>query len=62
MSIGCFAISCAKVGAIEGDAGQLYLGRSQTVETRPEAELAEIATWQSRTGDHVPPSPTAAIQ
>ncbi|WP_194468743.1 MULTISPECIES: hypothetical protein [unclassified Bradyrhizobium] len=50
------------MGAIEGDAGQLYLGRSQTVETRPEAELAEIATWQSRTGDHVPPSPTAAIQ
>lgn len=35
---------------IEGDAGQLYLGRCRTVETRPEAELAEIATWQSQAG------------
>lgn len=32
---------------IEGDAGQLYLGRCRTVETRPEAELGEIASWQS---------------
>lgn len=32
---------------IAGDAGQLYLGRGQTVETRPEAELAEIARWQA---------------
>ncbi|MDE5442928.1 pyruvate, phosphate dikinase [Bradyrhizobium sp. CSA207] len=33
---------------IEGDAGLLHLGRCQTVETRPEAELAEIAAWQSQ--------------
>lgn len=32
---------------IEGDAGRLFLGRCRTVETRPEAELGEIATWQS---------------
>jgi pyruvate, orthophosphate dikinase len=35
---------------IDGDAGQLYLGRGQTVETRPEAELAEIAKWRSQQG------------
>jgi pyruvate,orthophosphate dikinase len=33
---------------IEGDAGRLYLGRGETVERRPEAELAEIAKWQSQ--------------
>ncbi|MBB4370905.1 pyruvate,orthophosphate dikinase [Bradyrhizobium sp. cir1] len=32
---------------IDGDTGELYLGRCETVETRPEAELAEIAAWQS---------------
>jgi len=32
---------------IDGDTGQLYLGRCQTVETRPETELAEIAKWRS---------------
>jgi pyruvate,orthophosphate dikinase len=41
---------------IAGDAGQLYLGRAQTVETRPEAELAEIAKWQA---DASVPSPPA---
>ncbi|MDA9437229.1 PEP/pyruvate-binding domain-containing protein [Bradyrhizobium sp. CCBAU 51627] len=39
---------------IEGDAGQIYLGRRQTSETRPEAELAEIAAWQSQTCGHRP--------
>ncbi|MCP3463367.1 PEP/pyruvate-binding domain-containing protein [Bradyrhizobium sp. CCGUVB23] len=33
---------------IEGDTGQLYLGRCETVETRPEVELAEIAKWRSQ--------------
>ena len=32
---------------IDGDAGRLYLGRGQTVETRPQAELAEIEGWRS---------------
>ncbi|MCG2625033.1 PEP-utilizing enzyme [Bradyrhizobium sp. WYCCWR 13023] len=36
---------------IEGDAGQIYLGRCQTSETRPEAELAEIVAWQSQSCD-----------
>ena len=36
---------------IEGDAGQIYLGRLETSETRPEAELAEIAAWQSHARD-----------
>ena len=33
---------------IDGDSGNIYLGRRETVVTRPEAELAEIATWRSR--------------
>jgi pyruvate,orthophosphate dikinase len=33
---------------IDGDDGNIYLGRSETVASRPEAELAEIATWRSR--------------
>ena len=37
---------------IDGDSGNIYLGRRETVETRPEAELAEIASWQSRADDH----------
>jgi len=37
---------------IEGDAGELYLGRCETIRTRPEAELAEIAAWQSQAGRH----------
>lgn len=39
---------------IEGDAGALYLGRLEAVVTRPEAELAEVAGWRSKTGgmDH----------
>lgn len=47
---------------IEGDAGQLYLGRCRTVETRPDAELAEIAKWQSQAGDLDPPARAAAAQ
>jgi len=37
---------------IEGDTGELYLGRCETIQTRPEAELAEIAAWQSQAGRH----------
>jgi pyruvate,orthophosphate dikinase len=32
---------------IDGDAGELYPGRCESIATRPEAELAEIARWQS---------------
>ena len=31
---------------IDGDSGNIYLGRCETVVTRPEAELAEIASWR----------------
>lgn len=37
---------------IDGDAGELHLGRCETVETRPEAELAEIAAWHARSAPH----------
>ena len=37
---------------IDGDRGNIYLGRLETVVTRPEAELAEIATWRSQPHDH----------
>jgi pyruvate, orthophosphate dikinase len=37
---------------IDGDSGKIYLGRRETVVTRPEAELAEIATWRSEPHDH----------
>jgi len=37
---------------IDGDTGGLFLGRCETVVTRPEAELAEIARWRSEAGDH----------
>jgi pyruvate,orthophosphate dikinase len=37
---------------IDGDSGNIYLGRRETVVTRPEAELAEIATWRSQAHDH----------
>lgn len=35
---------------IEGDGGKVYLGRKETVATRPEAELAEIAAWRAPDG------------
>ena len=37
---------------IDGDSGNIYLGRRETVVTRPEAELAEIATWRSQAHNH----------
>ena len=33
---------------IDGDTGRLFLGRLATVVTRPEAELAEVASWQAQ--------------
>jgi pyruvate,orthophosphate dikinase len=47
---------------IDGDSGNLYLGRRETVTTRPEQELAEIAAWRSEVHDgvhnhHRPKSP-----
>lgn len=31
---------------IDGDSGKIYLGRLETAVSRPEAELAEVASWQ----------------
>jgi pyruvate, orthophosphate dikinase len=39
---------------IDGDRGNIYLGRRETVVTRPEAELAEVATWRSQLHDRGP--------
>jgi pyruvate, orthophosphate dikinase len=36
---------------VDGDSGNLYLGRRETVATRPEQELAEIANWRSQAHD-----------
>lgn len=35
---------------IDGDGGMVYLGPRETVVTRPEAELAEIASWRTLNG------------
>ncbi|WP_213774163.1 PEP/pyruvate-binding domain-containing protein [Bradyrhizobium sp. dw_78] len=40
---------------IDGDSGNLYLGRRETVVTRPEAALAEVATWRSQAAGHHEP-------
>ncbi len=37
---------------IDGDSGNTYLGRRETIVTRPEAELAEVANWRSQARDH----------
>jgi pyruvate,orthophosphate dikinase len=37
---------------IDGDRGNLYLGRLETVVKRPEAELAEVASWRLRERTH----------
>ncbi len=42
------AISGSDWITIDGDNGNIYLGRRETVETRPETELAEIASWRSQ--------------
>ena len=53
------AISGSEWITIDGDSGNIYLGRRETVVTRPEAELAEIANWRSQAHgrDHEPRKP-----
>jgi pyruvate,orthophosphate dikinase len=36
---------------VDGDGGNVYLGQHEVVVTRPEAELAELASWQSPASD-----------
>ncbi|MDP3693256.1 PEP/pyruvate-binding domain-containing protein [Bradyrhizobium sp.] len=50
--LGNAAISGSDWITIDGDSGHLYLGRRHTTVTRPEAELAEVASWRS--GAHEP--------
>jgi pyruvate,orthophosphate dikinase len=65
--VGCAEIAidtvaqCARIGdkiisagdwiTVDGNEGRLYLGRCEIVLRRPEAELAELASWQ---GEHRP--------
>jgi pyruvate,orthophosphate dikinase len=46
------AISGSDWITIDGDSGNIYLGRREIIATRPEAELAEIAAWRSQAPDH----------
>lgn len=53
--LGATAICGGDWITIDGDSGKLYLGRHETRASRPEAELAEIASWQSQArnrGEH----------
>ncbi|HLG82282.1 MAG TPA: pyruvate, phosphate dikinase [Bradyrhizobium sp.] len=38
---------------IDGETGRLFLGRLATVVSRPEAELAEVASWQAHDNDRI---------
>jgi len=46
--IGSAAVSAGDWVTIDGDSGHLYLGRLETVTTRPEKELAEVAHWRAQ--------------
>lgn len=45
-SIGATAISAGDWITLDGNEGRLYLGRCEIVLRRPEAELAEVLSWQ----------------
>jgi pyruvate,orthophosphate dikinase len=47
-SLGNSAIVAGDWITIEGDGGKIYLGQRETIVKRPEAELAEIASWRSQ--------------
>jgi len=48
--LGKSAISEGDWITIDGEGGKVYLGRRETVVTRPEAELAEITSWRAQHG------------
>jgi pyruvate,orthophosphate dikinase len=57
MSTGRAQLAGATIAAgdwitIDGDSGRIYLGKLEMVATRPEPELAEIASWRAEAGDH----------
>ncbi|MGA7810746.1 PEP/pyruvate-binding domain-containing protein [Bradyrhizobium sp.] len=45
--LGATAIAGRDWITIDGDSGKIYLGRLETVVTRPQAELAEIESWRA---------------
>jgi len=47
---------------IDGDTGRLFLGRLATVVSRPEAELAEVASWRAPDNDRGNEKPQAATR
>ncbi len=52
--LGEAAISEGDWITIDGDSGKLYLGRLDTIATRPDAELAEVAGWKRHATETVP--------
>jgi pyruvate,orthophosphate dikinase len=46
-TLGSTAIAEGDWITIEGEGGKVYLGRRESLVTRPEAELAEIASWHA---------------
>lgn len=46
--IGRVEVSARDWVTIDGDSGNVYLGRLQTVTSRPEKELREVASWKTR--------------
>ena len=49
---------------VDGDSGNLYVGRRETIATRPEQELSEIAAWrlQEGEGSHTPHKPRSPLR
>ena len=60
--IGDASISAGDWVTIDGDSGNLYLGRLETATTRPEKELAEIEHWRAQSPRSADPlkAPTCA--
>ncbi len=58
--LGGTVISAGDWITVDGDSGKLYLGRLETTEKRPQAELAEIASWRAQAPDHGPRRPKSA--
>jgi pyruvate,orthophosphate dikinase len=58
--LGGSAISGSDWVTIDGDSGNLYLGRLATTVTRPQAELAEIARWRAQAPEHEQRRPKSA--
>lgn len=48
--LGTSAVMAGDWITIDGDTGSIYFGRRETIVTRPDAELAEIASWRSPAG------------